>query len=79
MLLAAWNTNPGGAPDFNGNGNVGAEDLATLLARWGAPGTGDLDGSGIVWSADIAILLAPGQPSAIEAVPAAWHVLKINC
>ena len=26
-LLAAWNTNPGGPPDFDGDGNVGFGDL----------------------------------------------------
>ncbi len=34
-LLQAWGTNPGGPPDFNGNGNVGAEDMNFLLQNWG--------------------------------------------
>ena len=34
-LLAAWNTNPGGPPDFDGDGNVGITDLLILLANWG--------------------------------------------
>ena len=34
-LLAAWGTDPGGAPDFDGDGTVGILDLLTLLANWG--------------------------------------------
>ncbi len=34
-LLAAWGTDPGGAPDFDGDGSVGITDLLTLLAAWG--------------------------------------------
>ena len=35
LLLSLWNTNPGGPPDYNGNGNVGIEDFLELLANWG--------------------------------------------
>ena len=34
-LLAAWGTDPGGPPDFGGNGPVGILDLLALLANWG--------------------------------------------
>ena len=34
-LLAAWDTDPGGPPDFDGDGSVGILDLLTLLANWG--------------------------------------------
>ncbi len=32
---AAWGTDPGGPPDFDGDGTVGILDLLTLLANWG--------------------------------------------
>ncbi len=35
-LLAAWGTDPGGAPDLDGDGDVAVTDLLTLLAAWGA-------------------------------------------
>jgi hypothetical protein len=34
-LFELWGTDPGGPPDFDGNGNVGAEDMNFLLAHWG--------------------------------------------
>ena len=34
ILLAAWGTDPGGPPDFDGGG-VGVSDLLALLANWG--------------------------------------------
>lgn len=43
--------------DLNGDGSVGADDLATLLGAWSNAGASDLDGSGTVDSADLAILL----------------------
>lgn len=54
--------NPKGA-DLNGDGVVGAPDLALLLGAWGpcpsepAPCAGDLDGDGVVGAADLAIML----------------------
>jgi len=33
-LLEAWGTDPGGPPDFNGDG-VGITDFLELLAHWG--------------------------------------------
>ena len=35
MLLTAWGTNPGGPPDFDGDGVVAVPDLLELLANWG--------------------------------------------
>ncbi len=35
LLLAAWGTDPGGPPDFDGDGTVGITDLLELLANWG--------------------------------------------
>ncbi len=34
-LLDAWGTDPGGPPDFDGDGDVGVPDLLILLANWG--------------------------------------------
>ncbi len=34
-LWAAWGTDPGGPPDFDGDGSVGILDLLALLAHWG--------------------------------------------
>ena len=61
-LLVQWGTDPGGPPDFDGdgNGNVGASDLLALLADWG-PCKGcdaDFDGNGIVGASDLLALLA---------------------
>lgn len=46
-------------PDLDGDGSVGAADLAILLGSWGpCPGCpADLDGDGVVGAADLAILL----------------------
>ena len=46
--------------DLTGDGIVGAEDLASLLANWGPQPKGndaDLDGDGDVGPADLAIML----------------------
>ena len=43
--------------DLNGDGVVGAQDIAILLGNWGGTGPADLDGNGVVGSSDIAILL----------------------
>jgi hypothetical protein len=45
--------------DLDGNGEVGAPDIASLLSQWGTiGGSADLDGDGTVASSDIAVLLA---------------------
>jgi len=44
--------------DLDGDGVVGAQDLAILLGAWGqGAGPADLDGDGQVSAADLAILL----------------------
>lgn len=49
---------PLGPPaDLDGDGLVGAGDLAILLGGWGTPGPGDLDASGSVGPEDLASLL----------------------
>jgi len=59
----AWveaNLVEGGAPcpaDLDGNGAVGASDLATLLAAWGTDDA-DLTGDGLTDAGDLATLLA---------------------
>jgi len=56
----------GGNPcpaDLDGNGDVGAADLAALLGAWGATsGAADLDGNGDVGAADLAALLGAWGP-----------------
>ncbi|MFM1889803.1 MAG: hypothetical protein RLZZ565_560, partial [Planctomycetota bacterium] len=42
----------------DGDGIVGAADLALLLGQWGGSGSGDLDGDGTVGAGDLATLLA---------------------
>ncbi len=44
--------------DLDGDGVVGAADLALLLSQWGGAGEGDLDGDGNVGAGDLALLLA---------------------
>lgn len=48
---------PGDPADLDGDGCVGATDLAILLAAWNTPGA-DIAGDGITGAEDIAILLA---------------------
>lgn len=49
--------------DLDGNGEVGATDVATLLGQWGAfGGSADLDGNGEVASSDLAIMLGAWGP-----------------
>jgi hypothetical protein len=48
--------------DFDGDGAVGAADLALLLGNWGGSGNGDLDGSGAVDAADLSSLLGAWGP-----------------
>ena len=47
----------GNPADLNGDGVVGAPDLAILLGNWGGSGVGDLDGDGIVGAPDLAAVL----------------------
>ncbi|MFO0826781.1 MAG: peptidoglycan DD-metalloendopeptidase family protein [Phycisphaerales bacterium] len=49
---------PASSPaDLNGDGTVGAADLAILLGAWGSAGPGDLTGDGVVDGLDLAVLL----------------------
>jgi hypothetical protein len=43
--------------DVDGNGSVGAPDLAILLGAWGQPGITDLDDDGTTGASDLALLL----------------------
>ncbi len=43
--------------DLDGDGHVGAPDLAILLGAWGGSGAADFDGNGVVGAADLAMLL----------------------
>src|SRR5690606_15342049 len=44
--------------DLNGDGAVGATDLATLLSGWGPHrGAGDVNGDGVVDAIDLSLLL----------------------
>lgn len=43
--------------DLNGDGVVGASDLAILLGMWTGSGIADLDGDGVVGPADLALLI----------------------
>ena len=46
------------SPDLDGDGSVGASDLALLLGAWGTAGpAADLDGDGAVGASDLALLL----------------------
>ncbi len=60
MAWVAANLADGGAPcpgDLDGDGAIGAADLATLLSAWGTP-TADLTEDGDTNAADIAVLLS---------------------
>ena len=43
--------------DLDGDGAVGAGDLAVLLLQFGECARGDLDGSGVIDGGDVALLL----------------------
>jgi len=48
--------------DLNGDGQVGAQDLAILLSNFGGTGTGDINGDGSVGAQDLAALLSAFGP-----------------
>lgn len=57
----------GAGPDLDGDGQVGASDLAGLLGSWGAcpsagPCPADFDGDGVVGASDLAALLGSWGP-----------------
>lgn len=63
MTDATTAPHPPCPPDFNGDNQVGAADLALLLGSWGSGGTAqDLNGDGIVNAADLALLLGSWGP-----------------
>jgi len=53
-LLAAWDSDPGGPPDYDGDGVVGINDFLELLANWGpCPFFVDCNGNGVWDSLDV--------------------------
>jgi len=57
MAIALAAQIPARKGDLDGDGAVGAGDLAVLLGNWGSAGIGDLDGDGAVGPSDLALLL----------------------
>jgi hypothetical protein len=57
IAIAWWMPPTANPADLNGDGVVGAADLAIQLGQWGGPGSGDLNGDGTVGAADLSILL----------------------
>jgi hypothetical protein len=57
QLTIVFTPAPPNPYDLNNDFKVNAADLATLLSRWGLPGSGDFDGSGAVDGADLAGML----------------------
>jgi hypothetical protein len=49
--------NPAAPGDLDGDGVIGAGDLAILFQYWGLPGIGDIDGNGTTDGFDLTILL----------------------
>jgi hypothetical protein len=47
--------------DLDGNGSIGASDLAMLLAGWGTPAA-DLDGDGTTAGSDLTLMLSAWGP-----------------
>lgn len=58
LIPAVLEQEPELPEDLDGDGVVGAGDLAVVLSSWGQPGPADLDGSGAVDSKDLARLLS---------------------
>ena len=50
------------SPDLDGDGVVGAQDLASMLNQWSTAGSADLNADNIVNAADLAILLSAWGP-----------------
>jgi hypothetical protein len=57
IAIAWWMPPTANPADLNGDGVVGAADLAIQLGQWGGPGSGDLNGDGTVGAADLSIML----------------------
>lgn len=60
-VISTTTTNPCPA-DLDGNGDVGAADLASMLNAWGGSGAADLNADGTVNAADLAALLGAWGP-----------------
>jgi len=58
QLTIVYTPAPPNPYDLNGDFKVDAADLATLLSRWGLPGTGDFDGNGAVDAGDLSGMLS---------------------
>lgn len=62
-LLAIESTAPPCIGDLNGDGDVGAPDIAILLGEWGVRGSAaDFDQNGVVAAPDLALLLGAWGP-----------------
>jgi hypothetical protein len=48
--------------DLDGDGVVGASDLATLIGGWGGSGAADLDADGVIGASDLAALIGAWGP-----------------
>ncbi len=57
LAVTSYDCPAGVLGDLDGDGSVGATDLALLLGQWGTEGSADLDGNGSVGASDLAILL----------------------
>ena len=58
-VVVAWHLpDPTVLGDLDGDGLVGASDIAILLNGWGSAGAADLNGDGVVNGADLATLLS---------------------
>jgi hypothetical protein len=58
-VVVAWHLpDPVVLGDLDGDGSVGASDIAILLNGWGSAGAADLNGDGVVNGADLATLLS---------------------
>jgi endonuclease/exonuclease/phosphatase family metal-dependent hydrolase len=57
LTLAVTVTGSSNPADLDGDGDVDAADLATLLSQWGTAGSADISGDGVVGAEDLAMLL----------------------
>ena len=68
-------------PDIDGNGNVGAFDLAMVLGNWGPnPGSSsDVNGDGVVDIGDLVIILASWGDCDQETLPVVGFPVSFQC
>lgn len=62
-ISQAGSCGPSCPADLNGDGSVGAQDLAALLSAWDGP-AGDLNGDGTTNAQDLAVVLSTWGPCA---------------